>query len=125
MDQPLPNGPTDASGAHSGPAPATLARSILELLQADPARYVSFGPYWPLVKVLLKKFYDQRNLSLLGPTTMADVAEHMPRHDSLQEALSAAIEFYNDHQAYGLGQAEFVDDGGNPWTLADPDAGGL
>lgn len=104
----------------------TLAASVLQLLQTDPARYRSFGPYWPLVKALLLKHYTRDNLFLLGPTVDADAASHMPPHANLDEALQAAIEFYNAHQCYGLGGNEFTDDAtGDTWTLIDPDAGGL
>lgn len=104
----------------------TLAASILELLQSDPARYRSFGPYWPLVKHTMKCFYGPDNLALLGPHVVRDAAAHMPPHSSLEEAMAAAIEFYNNHQAYGMGGNQFVDEEtGDTWMLADPDASGI
>lgn len=106
--------------------PVAMAGSVLALLQADPSRYRSFGPYWPLVKALLKLYYTADNLSLLGPATCRDAAEHMPPHANLQEALGAAVQFYRDHQAYGMGGNDFTDpQTGDRWVLDDPDAGGL
>lgn len=122
----MTDAPTDADGVPAGPAQKTLAASVLALLQADQARYVSFGPYWPLIKALLKKFYTRDNLSLLGDSVDREAASHMPPHGSLPEALEAAIEHYRRHQAHGLGLATFEDDAtGDRWTLADPDASGL
>lgn len=104
----------------------TLAASILQLLQADPSRYRSFGPYWPLVKAFMLKHYTRDNLFLLGPHVDPDAAAHMPPHAGLDDALQAAIEFYNGHQSHGLGGNEFTDDEtGDTWRLVDPDAGGL
>lgn len=104
----------------------TLAASVLQLLQTDPGKYVTFGPYWPLVKALLKKHYTQDNLSLLGPHVDREAASHMPPHESLAEALEAAVEFHRSHSAYGMGSSQFVDpETGDEWILRDPDAGGL
>ena len=55
----------------------TFAASTLELLQQDPRRYVNFGPYWYLVKAVLKKFYTRDNLHLLGDHVDADVVARM------------------------------------------------
>lgn len=108
------------------PDPKTMAASVLQLLQDDPSKYRSFGPYWPLVKALLLKHYGRDNLFLLGPSVDREAASHMPPHASLGEALAAAIQFYNGHQAYGMGGNEFTDDAtGDTWRLLDPDAGGL
>lgn len=104
----------------------TLAASILGMLQADPSKYVSFGPYWPLIKALLKQRYTRDNLFLLGDHVDPEAAAHMPPHASLDEALEAAIEFHRGHMAYGIGQATFHDaETGDAWILRDPDAGGL
>lgn len=117
---------TEIEEAPAAVAPATMAASVLALLQADPARYRSFGPYWPLVKALLKRFYTADNLLLLGDHVDREAAAHMPPHASLAEALAAAAAFYTDHQAYGLGGNQFVDeDTGDAWELMDPDAAGL
>lgn len=122
--------PTDTQADDDAPAQpldhAAMAASVLALLQGDPSRYRSFGPYWPLVKALLKKHYTADNLFLLGPATCRDAAEHMPPHVSLPEALAAAVEFYRGHQAYGMGGNDFTDERtGDRWVLDDPDAGGV
>lgn len=106
--------------------PSTLAASVLALLQADPSRYRSFGPYWPLVKHVLKEHYTRDNLFLLGPHVDREAAARMPLAENLDDAMTAAIEFYNAHQAFGFGGNEFTDDStGDTWMLVDPDAGGL
>jgi len=121
--------PTDDVGDDDTPAvplnAGALAASILALLQADPSRYRSFGPYWPLIKHLLKQSYSQDNMFLLGQAIDRDAAARMPSHTSIAEALAAAVEFYRSHQAYGMGSNQFVDDNGDEWVLADADAGGL
>ena len=104
----------------------TMAASVLQLLQVDPSKYRTFGPYWPLVKELLKTHYTQDNLFLLGPSVDHEAASHMPPHASLGEAMRAAIEFHRNCAAYGMGTNEFTDpETGDTWRLVDPDAGGL
>lgn len=106
--------------------PKTLAASVLQLLQTSPALYRTFGPYWPLIKGLLKRYYTRDNLFMLGDHVDEDAAAHMPPHGSLQEALEAAVEFHRNCAAYGLGTNRFHDpETGDEWTLVDPDAGGL
>lgn len=105
--------------------PATLAASVLQLLQQDPSRYRSFGPYWYTIKALLKQHYTRDNLSLLGDFVDPDVQAAQPRHKSMQEVLAGAIGWYSAHQAYGLGRAEFETPDGEVVRLVDPDAGGL
>lgn len=120
------NAEIDGDDGGMPPDRKTLAASVLSLLQTDPARYRSFGPYWPLVKALLLTQYTVHNLFLLGPGVDRDAASHMPEHATLDEALTAAIEFYGGHQSHGLGGNEFVDaQTGDAWVLRDPDAGGL
>mgnify|MGYP000499895062 CR=1 FL=1 len=104
----------------------TFAASTLELLQQDPRRYVNFGPYWYLVKAVLKKFYTRDNLHLLGDHVDADVVARMPEHADLQEAIAAAVEEYRTNASFNLGSNEVADlVGGGAFTLLDPDAGGL
>ena len=104
----------------------TFAKNTLQLLQEDPSRYLSFGPYWPLVKALLKRYYTADNLSLLGDHMDREAAARMPDHDSLEQALDAAVDFHRNWMAYGMGSNKFVDDAtGDEWILRDPDAGGL
>lgn len=117
----------DDAQADGGPVDRQqLAGSILQLLQTDPSKYRTFGPYWPLVKALLLKHYTRDNLFLLGPHVDREAASHMPPHVSLDDALRAAVEFHRNCAAYGLGTNEFTDEAtGDTWKLVDPDAGGL
>jgi len=105
---------------------AQLAHTLLQVLQADPVKYRTFGPYWPLIKAFLLRHYTQDNLFLLGPSVDREAAAHMPPHASLDEALEAAVEFHRNCAAYGMGTNEFTDEEtGDTWRLVDPDAGGL
>jgi hypothetical protein len=104
----------------------TLAASVLALLQNDPRNYLNFGPYWPLIKALLKKHYTRDNLYLLGDHTCALAATHMPKAEGLADALQSAVEFYRNASAYGFFPHRFTDEAtGEAWTLDDPDAGGI
>jgi hypothetical protein len=106
--------------------PKTFAASTLQLLQDDPRRYRLFGPYWYLVKAVLKKFYTRDNLHLLGDHVDADVVARMPEHASLPEAIAAAVEVYRTNASFNLGSNQVEDPvGGGVFTLVDPDAGGL
>lgn len=106
--------------------PKTFAASTLQLLQEDPRRYRLFGAYWYLVKAVLKKFYTRDNLSLLGDHIDAAVAERMPEHADLQDALAGAVDEYRKNASFNLGGSEVEDlVGGGTFTLIDPDAGGL
>lgn len=104
--------------------PKTFAASTLQLLQQDPRRYKFFGVYWFLVKALMKRFYDQHNLYLLGEYMDADVIDRMPKHENLQEAISAAIHEYRQNASFNLGRGEVEDPtGGGAFLLRDTDAG--
>ena len=105
--------------------PRTRAESTLLLLQQDPRRYLSFGPYWYTVKALLKRYYTRDNLALLGDHIDPAVQAAQPRHAGMAEPLTAACAWYSDHQAYGLGRAEFETPDGEVIQLRDPDAAGL
>lgn len=106
--------------------PKTFAASTLQLLQGDPRRYVAFGVYWYLVKAVLKKFYTRENLHLLGDHVDAAVAERMPEHADLAEALDGAVAEYRKNASFNLGSNEVEDlVGGGTFRLVDPDAGGL
>ena len=67
-----------------------IADGMLQLLQADPSQYRTFGPYWPLMKSIMKRFYGRENLALLGDHIDAEAAAHMPPHANLEEAVAAA-----------------------------------
>ena len=59
------------------PDPKTLAANTLLLLQADPSKYRTFGPYWPLMKSLLLRYYTRDNLFLLGPHVDREAADSL------------------------------------------------
>lgn len=100
-----------------------LAASTLQLLQQDPRRYVAFGAYWWLIKALLKQFYTRDNLHLLGDFVPPDAGDRMLAHESLEEALQAAIEEFEANTRFGLGVNEVPDlAGGGTFLLVDPDA---
>lgn len=103
--------------------PKTLAASTLQLLQEDPRRYRCWGAYWWLIKALLKRYYTRDNLQLLGDYMPADAVQRMPSHESLEEALAAAVEEYRRNASFGLGSVEVPDlAGGGTFLLVDPDA---
>lgn len=101
----------------------TMAASILLLLQQDPRRYLCFGAYWWLVKMLLKKFYTRDNLSLLGEYIDPMAADRMPPHTELDEALAGAIDEYRVNASFGINSNQVSDlAGGGTFLLVDPDA---
>lgn len=103
-----------------------FAESTLTLLQQDPSRYRNFGVYWYLVKAVLKRFYTQHNLMLLGDNVDRAVTDRMPEFESIDDAIQAAIEEYNENATYNLGRSTVNDPvGGGTFTLIDSDAGGL
>jgi len=101
--------------------PKQLAASMLQLLQADPRRYKLFGVYWYFIKALMKRYYTQDNLYLLGDYVDKTVIERMPQEQSLEETLDAAIAEYQHNFAYSLGR-DPTDADGEAFTLADQDA---
>lgn len=103
--------------------PKQFAASTLQLLQSDPSKYRNFGPYWYLVKEVLKRFYTRDNLYMLGDYRDQSVIDRMPAHESLAEALEAAAETYQINAAYRLGSNQVEDADGELFTLLDPDAG--
>lgn len=106
--------------------PKTFAASTLQLLQDDPRRYVAFGAYWYLVKAVLKKFYTRDNLHLLGDHVDPEVAERMPEHADLADALAGAVAEYRKNAQLNMGSNQVEDlTGGGTFRLVDPDAGGL
>lgn len=104
--------------------PKTFAESTLQLLQQDPRRYRNFGVYWYFVKALMKRYYTKDNLHLLGEYMDADVMARMPEHQTLQEAMKAAIEEYRHNATFNLGRNVVEDSlGGGVVVLHDEDAG--
>lgn len=102
--------------------PKQFAASTLQLLQADPGKYVNFGMYWYLVKGVLKHFYTKDNLFLLGDYIDKNVTDRMPQHISLVEALEAAAEEYQQNAMFNLGSNVVRDADGEQFTLIDTDA---
>lgn len=103
--------------------PKQFAESTLQLLQADPSKYVNFGMYWYLVKGVLKHFYTKDNLFLLGDYVDKNVTDRMPQHASLAEALEAAAEEYQENAMFNMGSNVVRDADGEQFTLIDTDAG--
>lgn len=104
--------------------PKQLAASTLQLLQADPAKYVNFGVYWYLIKALLKRFYTRDNLFLLGDYVDSSVTDRMPAHADLSEALAAAVAEYQQNASFNLGSNVVTDADGEAFTLIDTDVDG-
>jgi hypothetical protein len=102
-----------------------LAANTLQLLQADPSRYRNFGVYWYLIKAVLKKYYTQDNLFLLGDYVDKTVTDRLPAGQSLEEALNAAVVEYQHNATYNLGRATVTDPDGEEFIIMDQDAGGL
>lgn len=99
--------------------------NTLKTLQEDPRRYRNFGVYWYLIKSVLKRFYTQDNLHLLGNYQDASVIERMPDHGSLDEALQAAIQTYNLNTKFNMLSSNVVDPAGEEFSLIDEDAAGI
>jgi hypothetical protein len=102
-----------------------LAANTLQLLQADPSRYRNFGVYWYLVKAVLKRYYTQDNLFLLGDYVDKTVTDRMPADQTLDEALEEAVREYQWNATYNLGRNTVTDPDGEEFILMDQDAGGL
>lgn len=100
-----------------------LAETIYALLLQKPERYRNFAEYWYMVKGLLREFYDQHRLYLLGEYVDPNITRRVPEFDTQDEALTAAMETYNENLAVGLGGNEFTDSDGDVFMLFDPDVG--
>jgi len=102
-----------------------FAFNTLELLQENPQRYRNFGAYWYLVKAVMKRFYTRDNLMLLGDFVDQSVTDRMPPHDSLDEALQAALQTYNRNAMFNMQSNEVTDPSGDVFILMDEDGGGV
>lgn len=100
-----------------------FADSTVALLSERPERYKNFGPYWFLVKEVLKRFYTKDNLYLLGGYRDQSIIDLMPKHESLPDAIEAAVETYRANAMYGLGRVKVGEGDGDPVELFDEDAG--
>lgn len=105
--------------------PKVLAANTLQLLQADPSRYRNFGVYWYFIKAILKRYYTQENLFLLGDYVDQTVTDRMPPGQSLEEALDDAVREYAQNATYNLGRSAVTDPDGEEFILMDQDAGNL
>lgn len=104
--------------------PRKLAHSIVELLSEAPHRYRNFGVYWYFIKAFLKRAgYTKDNLYLLGDFSDESVSAAMPQHESLDEALSAAVQEYRNNAQHNLGRSEVFSPDGDKIMLFDEDAG--
>jgi hypothetical protein len=101
--------------------PKQLAASTLQLLQADPRRYKNFGVYWYFIKALMKHYYTKDNLYLLGDFVDQTVTDRMPKEQSLEESLDAAIEEYQQNFRFRMGKNP-IDPDGEEFVLFDQDA---
>lgn len=100
-----------------------LAESVYTLLLQKPERYRNFAEYWYMIKGLLREFYDQDRLYLLGEYVDPGITRRVPDFETQDEAFVAAMETYNENLAVGLGGNQFVDSDGDVFVLFDPDAG--
>lgn len=100
-----------------------LAESVYTLLLQKPERYRNFAEYWYMIKGLLREFYDQNRLYLLGEYVDLGITRRVPDFETQDEAFMAAMETYNENLAVGLGGNQFVDSEGDVFVLFDPDAG--
>lgn len=100
-----------------------LAESVYTLLLQSPERYRNFAEYWYMIKGLLREFYDQNRLYLLGEYVDPSITRRVPEFETQDEAFVAAMETYNENLAVGMGGNEFVDSNGDMFELYDPDVG--
>lgn len=109
---------------NQGIDPATFAASTRELLTEDPFRYRNFGPFWYFVKALLKKFYGQAEMPMLGDYEDASVVARMGPVDGVDDAMIKAAETYAHNASFNLGRPTVEDYDGETFLLHDPDVEG-
>jgi len=97
-------------------------RNVLQILQTQPAHYKRFGIYWWTVKRLLKQYYNQDNLYLLGQYVDESIVDHVPDND-VQTLLKIAFEEYTHNAAYGRDDKTVEDTEGEIVSIYDEDAG--
>ena len=97
-------------------------QNILQLLQTDPANYKKFGVYWWPVKALLREYYTQDNLYLLGDYEDPDTASRVP-DVGLKELLRLCFHEYQHNAAYGRNGGRVEDPDGEVVVIHDLDAG--
>lgn len=99
-----------------------FARNVVQMLQTDPRIYRSFGIFWWPVKRILKHYYTQENLYLLGDYEDADVAARVP-DVGLQEMLQLAIAEHQMLRTFDPGGNKALDPDGDEVMIFDQDAG--
>lgn len=102
--------------------PQKVAASVRQLLAEKPVRYRNFGVWWYFIKALLKRYYTQDNLYLLGDYQDADVIARMPTLPA-ERALREAIDTYRLNARLYPDSPEHLDGQGEMFRLFDPDAG--
>ncbi len=97
-------------------------RNVLQILQTQPEHYKRFGIHWWMIKGLLKQYYNQDNLYLLGRYVDEGVIERVPESD-VQTLLKMAFEEYTHNTAYGRDDKTVEDTEGEMMSIYDEDAG--
>lgn len=98
-------------------------RNIVQMLQADPARYKTFGIYWWPVKALLRGAgYGPEQLYMLGRYQDPETARLVPKLD-LQATLRRALEEHAQNMAFPHADGRVEDEDGGLVTIYDADAG--
>lgn len=109
---------------NEGVDPIAFANSVRALLDEDWRRYRNFGPYWYLVKALLKRVFDRHQMPMLGDFEDPGVIARMPAGLSMAELLGRAVEEYQTNASFNLGRSRVEDDDGEVFLLLDPDMEG-
>lgn len=97
-------------------------RNILQVLQADPREYRSFGCYWWWLKSCLKRHgYTTEHFYGLGEAEDREAINHIePGPDEL--VLARALDFYRYHRMFFVGDpVTYLPATGEPYHLFDSD----
>jgi len=95
--------------------------SILQILQAKPLAYRSFGIYWWPIKAILKQKYTKENLYLLGDYVDPDGVERVP-DVGVSEMIKQAFSEFQMNTSFGFDGNQVTDTEGEPYTIFDQDA---
>ena len=99
-----------------------LAKNVLQILQTKPEKYKTFGVYWWFIKAIVKEYYNQDNLYMLGDYVDSDMVEELAQI-SEEELFQLAIEEHQQNAAYGLGSDQVYTPEGEVYFIYDEDAG--
>lgn len=97
-------------------------RNVLQILQTDPENYKKFGVYWWPIKALLKQYYNQDNLYMLGDYIDQDTAGMVP-DVGLNDMLRLCFQAYQHNSSYGRGGGRVENPDGEIVIIFDEDAG--